>query len=51
LYASALSQKGEVLELLPPEMVTDEVEIEGQVCSIPVYVNNKMLSFVVTDEI
>ena len=49
LYASALSQKGEVLELLPPQMVTDEIEIEGQVCSLPIYVNNKMLSFVVTE--
>ncbi len=49
LYASALSQKGEILELLPPEMVTEVTEIEGQVCSIPVYVNNKKFLFVVTE--
>ncbi len=49
LYASALSQKGAILELLPPEMITDSREITGQVCSIPIYVNNKKLLFVVTE--
>lgn len=49
LHASALSQKGEVLELLPPEAVVEAKEITGQVCSIPIYVNNKKLLFVVTE--
>lgn len=49
LHASALSQKGEILELLPPEMVVDTKDITGQVCSIPIYVNNKKLMFIVTE--
>ncbi len=49
LYASARSQGGEILELLPPEMIVDSKEITGQVCSIPVFVNNKKLLFVVTE--
>lgn len=49
LHASALSQKGEILELLPPEMIVEPRELTGQVCSIPVYVNNKKLLFVVTE--
>lgn len=48
LHASALSQNGALLELLPPEMVTDSKEVTGQVCSIPIYVNSKKLLFVVT---
>lgn len=49
LHASALSQKGALLELLPPEMVIDSKELTGQACSIPIYVNNKKLVFVVTE--
>lgn len=49
LHASALSQKGATLELMPPEFVTDTKELQGKVCSIPVYVCNKKLVFVVTE--
>lgn len=49
LYASACSQKGEALELMPPEMVTDSMEITGNICSIPVYVNNKKMLFIVAE--
>lgn len=48
LHASALSQKGEILELMPPELVTDEKTVAGQVCVVPVYVDNKKLVFAVT---
>lgn len=49
LHASALSQKGAILELMPPELITGSKPIAGQVCSIPIYVNNKKLVFLVTD--
>lgn len=49
LHASALSQKGAILELMPPELITDSKAIAGQVCSIPIYVNNKKLMFIVTE--
>ncbi len=49
LYASALSQKGAILELMPPEMIVDTTEITGAVCSIPIYVNAKKMLFVVTE--
>lgn len=49
LHATALSQKGMILELMPPELVSDSKNIEGKVCSIPVYVYNKKLVFSVTE--
>lgn len=50
LHASALSQSGAVLELLPPELITGSKDIVGQVCSIPVYVGDKELLFIVTEK-
>ncbi len=49
LHASTLSQRGAILELLPPEMIEYTGEINGQVCSIPIYVSNKKLLFIVTE--
>lgn len=48
LHASALSQKGAVLELLPPELITGSKDISGQVCRVPVFIGNKELEFLVT---
>lgn len=48
LYASSLSQKGEKLELAPPEYISGSRELPGQVCSIPLYVNDKEFLFMVT---
>lgn len=47
LYASALSQKGEILELMPPKLVTGSSKISGQLCSIPIFIKNKQLDFIV----
>ena len=47
LYASARSQKGDVLELMPPELYEESNVIEGDICSIPLYVDGKKLLFVV----
>ncbi len=49
LHASALSQKGQVLELMPPEMLENAKTIAGNVCTIPLYVGGKKLLFVVTE--
>ncbi len=49
LHASALSQKGQVLELMPPEMVENTKTITGNICTIPLYVGGKKLLFVVTE--
>lgn len=49
LHASARSQKGEVLELMPPEMCENAKTISGDVCSIPLYVDGKKMLFVVTE--
>lgn len=50
LHASALSQKGAVLELLPPELITGSKDVSGHVCCVPVFVGNKELVFVVTEK-
>lgn len=50
LHASALSQKGSVLELLPPELIAGSKEVSGHVCCVPVFVGNKELVFVVTEK-
>ncbi len=47
LYASARSQKGDVLELMPPELYETSNVINGDICSIPLYVDGKKLLFVV----
>ena len=49
LYASALSQKGDVLELMPPELCTEQTAISGLVCSIPLYVDGKKMLFIVSE--
>lgn len=47
LYASALSQKGAILELMPPEFVTGTSKISGPVCSIPIFIKNKQFDFII----
>lgn len=49
LHASALSQKGDVLELMPPKMCMEKTTISGQVCSIPLYVDGKKMLFIVSE--
>ncbi len=47
LHASALSQKGDILELMPPQLVSGSAKITGQVCSIPIFIKNKQFDFIV----
>lgn len=48
LYASAQSQKGTSLELLPPEFIEDDKEIVSKkICCIPIFVKEKELNFVI----
>lgn len=47
LYASALSQKGEILELMPPKLVAGSDKITGQLCSIPIFIKNKQFDFII----
>lgn len=48
LHASAISQKGEILELLPPELIEDDQELKAEkICYIPVYIAGKELTMVV----
>ena len=49
LHASALSMNGAVLELLPPNLVTESTKIDGKVCMIPLYVKGMSLAFIVKE--
>ena len=49
LHASALSMNGAVLELLPPNLITESAKIEGKVCMMPLYVKGTSLAFVVKE--
>ena len=47
LYVSALSQRGEILELMPPQLVAGSAKISGQVCSIPIFIKDKQFDFII----
>lgn len=48
LHASALSQKGMVLELMPPELVTDGKTVKAdKICRVPVYINGRQMAILV----
>lgn len=48
LYASAQSQKGASLELLPPEFIENGKEVVSEkICCIPIFIKNKKLKLVV----
>ena len=49
LYASALSMNGAVLELLPPNLITEPTKLDGKVCAIPLYVKGMSLAFIVKE--
>ena len=49
LHASALSMNGAVLELLPPNLITDSSKIDGKVCMVPFYVKGASLAFIVKE--
>lgn len=49
LHASALSKNGAILELLPPNLITEPTKIEGKVCTIPMYVKGTSLAFIVKE--
>lgn len=49
LHASALSMNGAVLELLPPNLITELTKIDGKVCAIPLYVKGMSLAFIVKE--
>lgn len=47
LYASSLSQKGEILDLMPPQLVAGSAKITGPICSIPIFIKNKQFDFII----
>lgn len=47
LHASALSKNGLELELLPPNLVTDKIELSGSVCVMPLYIKGMSMAFIV----
>ena len=49
LHASALSMNGAVLELLPPNLITESAKMDGKVCMIPLYVKGMSLAFFVKE--
>lgn len=49
LHASALSKNGLVLELLPPNLVTDKTELSGNVCVMPLYIKGMSMAFIVKE--
>ena len=49
LHASALSKNGAVLELLPPNLLTEKTKLDGIVCSMPIYVKGMSLAFIVKE--
>ena len=49
LHASALSMEGAILELMPPNLVTESAKIDGQVCVMPLYVKGTSLAFIVKE--
>ena len=49
LHASALSKNGAILELLPPNLITESTKLEGKVCTIPMYVKGTSLAFIVKE--
>ena len=49
LHASALSKNGLVLELLPPNLVTDKTELLGSVCVMPMYIKGMSMAFIVKE--
>ena len=49
LHASALSMEGAVLELMPPNLVTESTKIDGQVCVMPLYVKGTSVAFIVKE--
>ena len=49
LHASALSKNGAILELMPPNLLTDSTKLDGKVCSVPIYVKGMSLAFIVKD--
>lgn len=49
LHASALSKDGAVLELMPPNLITETTKLEGKVCSMPIYVKGMSLAFMVKE--
>lgn len=51
LYVSAKSREGISLELMPPLFEPEETAVHGEdVCRIPVYVKNRKLYFIVSDQ-
>ena len=49
LHASALSKNGLILELLPPNLVTDKTELSGSVCVMPLYIKGMSMAFIVKE--
>jgi CheY-specific phosphatase CheX len=49
LHASALSKNGLILELLPPNLVTDKTELSGNVCVMPLYIKGMSMAFIVKE--
>ena len=49
LHASALSKNGVILELMPPNLLTDSTKLDGKVCSVPIYVKGMSLAFIVKE--
>ena len=50
LYASAMSQKGVTVELLPPEFNMNSTEICGdKVCIVPINIKNSKVFFVISE--
>ena len=49
LHASALSMNGAVLELLPPNLITETTKVDGSVCVVPLYVKGMSLAFIVKE--
>ncbi|MEE0687076.1 MAG: hypothetical protein UEA60_10575 [Lachnospiraceae bacterium] len=49
LHASALSQNGAILELMPPNLITEETKLDGKVCVMPIYVKGMCLAFIVKE--
>lgn len=49
LHASALSKDGYVLELMPPNLVTETIVLSGSVCVVPLYIKGMSMAFVVKE--
>ncbi len=51
LYASSLSSQGKFLELMPPCYEDVNAQAKSTICSIPIYIGNKVLYFTVAEHI